>query len=174
MNDLHEYDRYRGLIDSGDMLEFCASTFLGGAIRLFTGKNVNHTAFVISLDNYLGMSEHHKFILEANADGIELGLLSRVLENFDGKVYLSRLKPEYNHLRLEMARWAVMQTGIGYDYGSLFKNMVSKVSADARKMFCSEFYYLALKHVGIVKGNKSPRPGEFGPFNLHEPPIRIL
>lgn len=167
------YSQIRPLIKTGDMLEWKARSVVGGTIRFFTRKAVNHTSLCLDLNQYLHWQEPHKFVLEANSGGIELNLISTILQDFRGEFYWSALKPEFDHLRKDIARWALLKIGTPYDFGSLLRNAWGRVSANARRLFCSEYYFLALKSVRLVAGEKSPRPGEFEQLGVHLPAVKM-
>jgi len=173
MKDLGYYKLIRNKVKSGDMLEFRSNGFTGRAIRFFSKQNVNHTALAVALDEYMDYREPHKFLLEADAPGIVLKLISKELTGYGGQVWWTPLKAKYDALRGDIARWSMLQIGTKYDTKSLFKNILGRVNADAKKLFCSEFYFLALKEVGILHGKKAPRPGEFQKYGVHEPAVKI-
>jgi hypothetical protein len=89
-----------------------------------------------------------------------------------------------------MGQWALKKAGTPYAFGDLFRNIFSHVSADARKMFCSEALFLDEVVNGMIpgvaldsKGNAinvvtgkpvpAPRPGEFAQYGLNLPRIQI-
>jgi len=164
--DLTKYKTIQNEIHSGDLIEWKSNNLVGRLIRLFTKKDVNHTSLCIRLQDCENYEKPHRFILEANARGIELHLLSKSIEGYNGRAYYYRLKPEHDAVREGIVQWALIQVGTKYDYKSLFKNILGSVNADAKRFFCSEFAYLAYRQVSIVNDGKSPRPGEFGKFNL--------
>jgi len=173
MGKLSLYRLYRDQMDGGDLVEWSSATLVGGTIRLFTGKPVNHSSILLNLDHYSGL-KHRRFVLEALEHGVVLNLLSMRLEDFKGKVYWSQLKPEYNDRRDRMAAWALERVGTPYDYQTLIANIFGKISSDAKKFICSELYFKDLVAAGIVPPGPDPRPGEFARYNVHRPPIRIL
>jgi uncharacterized protein YycO len=185
MKSLVAYKQIRDQIKTGDMLEWRSRSALGYVIRFFSGENKNHTGKAFVFDNYGNCEGNHIFTLEAEPDGIENNLLSAQLEKFDGEVYWSPLKPEFDHLRHKGIDWALQCVGTPYDFKSLFKQALVKVSADARKFFCSEYYFIYLVICGILPqftfdtGRKvvvdsvtgkeviAPKPGEFDKFKIH-------
>lgn len=173
MDKLSLYKLYRKEMKSGDLLEWGSASLIGGLIRLFTRKKVNHSSLLLNLDTFSGL-KNRRFVLEALEHGIELNLMSMRLEDFKGKVYWSALKPEYDGCRDQIASWALDKVGTDYDYRSLFANMFGMVNQDAKKFFCSEFYHMALFNAGILPGGVASRPGEFEKYMIHEPPVRIL
>jgi len=169
------YDTLRCDIHSGDLIEWRSNTVIGWLIRRFTGQDVNHTSLALELD-YFEILKNRRFILEALERGIEVNLLSRRMDKFHGHVYHVKLKSEYDSYRYHIAGWALDQLGIAYDYSSLFRQILGRVSLDAKRYFCSEYAYAAYCAVGLLQpGTHAPRPGEFGSFGIHEPErIRLM
>lgn len=174
MRDLTLYFKYRSKIKSGDLLEWRAKTALGWIIRWFTKKKVNHTSMCLALDQYMHFDQPRKFVVEALLSGVQLNLISRSLEEYDGEVYWLPLFHGFDSLRDDIAKFIICEVGKKYDLRSLLKNARGPVLADGKEQFCSELAFLALKHVGLVEGQYAPRPGEFSQYAIYEPPIRIL
>jgi hypothetical protein len=177
MNDLVIYDLAKGQMKTGDMLQWRSNSLLGWAIRLKTqGQrpqyekdhdiNVNHTCMVIRLAEYEG-EERRRWTQEALEHGVVLNLLSRRLEQFDGSVYWYRLRPEFN--RTAIGQVALSLIGVPYDYGSILKQLIAKVSVDARNLFCSEDYLYCFSFKG-----KALSPNEMPELGWHLEPVRIL
>jgi hypothetical protein len=172
MNDLGEYIKYRPQMKTGDRLEFTGRSPLGWAIRLFTRKKVNHTAVVLQIP-YPGL-ENRLFSIEALDDGIEIHLLSRRLQTYKGKVYYAALIAS-DEKRLKMGKWMLLHEGIWYDWKSLLANAFKRVSQDAQRLFCSEFYQMALADVNLIpKDEKALRPGEFDRYDIFGTEVRII
>jgi len=170
---LYEYNQLRPFMRTGDLIEWASPTAVGWIIRKVTRQKVNHSSLLLNLDRFEGLMQR-RFILEALESGIVLNLLSERLRKFGGKVYWSRLKPEYNPKRHQIAAWALQRVGTAYDYKSLFANVFGAVSQDAKKFFCSEFYQMALMSVGIKLEGKAARPGEFEKYHIHKNAIQIF
>jgi hypothetical protein len=173
-NNLDKYLSIRGEMKSGDAIQWRGNSLLGWAIRLWS-KEVNHTSLVIDLSLYKEMG-NRRWVLEAEAEGIDFNLLSLRLRHFDGEVWWLPIRPEFYKYRDIVAAWAFDKKGTKYDYGSLFKNMFGKVSAEANKLFCSEFFYLAWKN---ATGNdfgmrKAPLPCDIPKMGMFKDPIQIL
>lgn len=171
-NNLRVYNAFRSRIQSMDIIEWHSKSILGWAIRKITKKNVNHTSLVIRFNEY---DIERVFVIEALEHGITVQPLSNRLAAFKGQAYLLCLKPEFRYDRKIAAQWAISKLGTKYDYKSLFKQVAQKVSPDAKKLFCSEFAYLALNHGGIVKDlKKAPRPGEIETLGVTSSRIQLL
>jgi len=172
MDKLTEYNSVRPYMRSGDLIEWGSASLFGGAIRLVTGKKVNHSSILLSLDKYEEFKDR-RYVLEANRK-VELNILSYRIREFKGTVFWSPLKPKYDHLRGQIAKWALDREGKDYDYQSLLANMFGKVSMDGKKFFCSEYYHMAMVAVGILPEGKAARPGEFEKFNIHGRIMQIV
>ena len=75
-----------------------------------------------------------------------------------------------------MAMWAILEAvqGKRYDYGSLLKNIMGRVSVDSQRWFCSEAYTAMLMHRQLIDDTlKARRPGEFGSLDVHIPGVLI-
>ena len=185
-----KYEEIRDGIKCGDRFEFAGDSILGRLIRWFDKQPVNHTALALSIDEYSNYAGNRKFLLEAESDGIVLNTASHDILKYGGRVYWTPLLPSFDECRAAIVDWALQQVGTGYDFGNLFKNAIAHVSADMRKMFCSEFYFIALVsggclpqyHLspagcvidGMLKPVPAPRPGEFGQFPIFGETVEIL
>lgn len=154
---MSRYDELRPEIKTGDCLLWANNTALGWLIRKFSHAPVNHASLIIRLE--LQGLKDRVWQLEALARGIEFHLVSRSLRNYGGRVYWLKLHDKYNPIRPGIAAWALPLEGTPYDYRSLFRNAVSRVNADARKFFCSEYLYMAYYRHRIVPRTKAPTPG---------------
>ena len=150
-------DAVREEIKTGDCIQWQSNSILGKLIRIFSPQ-INHSSLALRLD-YKGL-EDRRFLLEALEMGIDMNLLSMRLDDYDGKAWWYKLHSKFDSLREHIGAWALKRVGTPYDYGSLFKNMMGRVSADANKFFCSEYVYLCYLEHRIVPRMKAPRPGD--------------
>jgi len=165
------YYRHRENMKTGDLIEIRSHSLIGCAIRKVTGKYVNHTALVIRLSRY---DQDRVFILEALEHGIVLNLLARRLAELAGRAFWLPLKPEWDDNRAAIGRAGLNYVGIGYDFSGVLRQMFARVSADARRLFCSEYAYLALLAAGLpVKRKKSPQPGDMYSLGVFDRPKLI-
>ncbi len=164
------YERARQRMATGDVILWKGNGLISRAIRLWTP--FSHASLVLRLKEFKGLKDR-RFLLEALASGIELRLLSRRLNGYKGEAWWFPLLDEYQGKRAEIAAWALNQVGKGYDYGSLIRNMLGRVNADARSYFCSEFVFLAYKRAGIVRGVKAPRPGDIPDWQCFKLPVKL-
>lgn len=171
---LANYLKWRDDFKTGDLLLYKSNSTLGWLIRLFSRANVNHAGLVIRLAEY-GDLKDRRFTLEALEGGVVLRILSRRFEKFNGQIWWYPLKNEFDYSRMSIGAWALLHVGIKYDYKSLFKLAVSRVSSDARKFFCSEYCYMAYEQCGVVdRTEHAPRPGGLPNLGVFKEPIQIL
>ena len=186
------YDEARLLIKTGDLMEFGAQSLLGDAIREFTKEQVNHSAMAFTIDEYDDEAANRRFILEANAPGIELTILRNAVGACvrpGGTCLWYSLLPQFDSHRKAMGAFGLSQVGKGYDYRSLLLNALHPVEADDTLLFCSEFVFFDnvaagnIKDMGIINGKIwnaqgrpiiAPRPGEFGQYGIYTPDPTLL
>ena len=174
MENLEAYMKQRPQMKTGDLLLWKSSSVIGWLIRLFSSGNVNHAGLVLCLEEFAHLKDR-RWTLEALEPGIVLHLLSRRLGKYDGSVWCYPLKEEYDYCRSDLGAWAIEKVGTPYDYGSLFKNALGRVSADANKFFCSEYAYMAYKENGLpVDFEKAPRPADMPSLGIFDEPVQIL
>ena len=172
-NKLAKYELVRERLATGDLVEWNSNNLIGWLIRLRTGSDVNHSSLVVKFEDE--HCEQRRYVLEANAGGIELHLLSNRLKSHDGKAYWHRLKNEHDHKRKKIRGWALDKIDTEYDYGSLIKQLFAKVSVNGRRYFCSEFYQAAIEFVQIIpKQKKAIQPGGFEKFGILNKKLDIL
>jgi len=163
-------------MDTFDRLEWRSETALGWAIRFMTKDYVNHTGAIIKFYEY-----DRVFTIEALDYGIEMNKLSDRLKAQKGYCVWYPLKPEYREYRKTLGQKMLDWAYVKYDYFSLFKQILFRATADASKMFCSEFYFLAgifhnppLPYPEIYQ-KYAPRPGkEMDALEWNEKGVRVL
>lgn len=160
------YCNIRPYMKTGDLLLWKSHSILGAAIRYFSKSNVNHASLVIPLS---GQGALRIFTLEALEKGIVPNFLSHRLTKYDGEVYWYPLKDEWDSNRAVIEALAFKHIGVPYDYKSLFKQAFSRVSADVRHLFCSEYCYVCYGMEG-----QAPRPGDMPGLGIFKSPIKIL
>lgn len=165
---LAKYNEIRHKMQTGDLLLWRSNSLLGAAIRYFSKGNVNHASIVMCFPEYEG-EECRRWTTEALEHGTVLNLLSRRLDKYDGQVWWYPLKDDWGQQRCIIGRRALSMIGIEYDYGSLFKNLLGKVNAEARRLFCSEYYFLALGMEG-----KAPTPAGLPGLGIFKDAVQIL
>ena len=168
MNDLIQYNEVKDKMKTGDLLQWASSSVIGWLIRWKTKSDVNHSSLVIRLAEYEGL-ERRRFTHEALEHGVILNLLSRRLDQFNGKVWWYPLKDEWDKRRQRVGELALAWTGVPYDYQSIVDQLISSVSAEATALFCSEMCFMAYGFAG-----KAPTPGEMLRLNIFKEGVQIL
>lgn len=179
MKSLEMYYRHRPEIQSADLLQWQSKSLLGKMIRIFS-PGANHSSSTLCM-SYHGL-EDRRWTTEALEHGLEINLLSDRLEAHNGCVWWHPLKPEHDPCRKRIAALSVLRattrSNRGYDYDSLFKNIFGRVSADARRYFCSEFVYLNGRDCGLPLPDEwpweqAPRPGDMPKLEWWGNPVLI-
>ena len=175
IGNLTRYIDVKDDMKTGDCLLWASSTCLGWLIRKFSKADVNHASLIVRPPQYNGLIGR-RFQLEALENGIVLRLLSKRLIEFNGEVWWLPLKPIYqSDVTLDrIGSWAYQHVGTKYDYSSLFKQAIGRVSANAHKLFCSEFWFLACKQAGVPLTGKAPRPGDISKLDVFTRKTKIL
>jgi hypothetical protein len=180
---LNLYDTWRYKIKTADIIEFRGNSFVSNTIRKVTDRDVNHTAMVIKPRVGGLLPPDRLIILEATSGGVQPAYLSkRIEETIKDKntaVFWIPVKKEFGNVREAIAMAAIDEYMIQkpkYDYLSVFSLLLTKVSVDASKYFCSE--YVQKKHVqfGILPKNtlkKALRPGDFKKFPSYMPRVML-
>jgi len=144
---IDRYEECKDAMRTGDILLWRSNSLLGAIIRMKTGGDENHASMIIRLQEYEGR-EQRRYHTEAMENGVCPNLLSARVKGFDGKVWWLPLKDEYEGRRAEIGARLTEVWGKPYDYGSLFWQLVGKVSVETRRMFCSEVVDYAMGHTG--------------------------
>jgi hypothetical protein len=169
MNDLTIYNSVKDRMKTGDLLQWRCNSLIGAAIRWRTKSEVNHSSLVIRLDDYKG-KEDRRCTTEAMGKGVVLSLLSRRLGELDGSCWWYPLADSWtDDLRKQVGEWALEKIGLPYDFGSIARQIIGKVSADARELFCSEYCFMAYGLSGTA-----PDPGDMPGLGIFGERVKIL
>lgn len=168
MGDLTLYNRYKHLMRTGDGLGWESLTFVGGGIRLIKGGDINHWSTIIRLAECEGESGERRYHTEALERGVYPNLLSKRLLEHNGRVWWYPLRAEEEWRREKAAENLALMWGTPYDYGSIIKQILGSVNADARRLFCSETGFIALGFEG-----EAPDPYKFSLFPIWYPRVLI-
>jgi hypothetical protein len=168
------YLKIRPDLKTGDMIETALNAPISRLIRFITKKDVSHTAFVWRTWGYY-TTQDAVFIIEAIKGGLDITLLSDVIKYIDGKVYWYPLEDVSLAQRDQMGGYALRECAHKsklkkkkYDTSSLILNAIKRVSIDADKWFCSEFYQQVLCEHGIIDDCEiAKRPGEIHLLGKH-------
>lgn len=195
MNDLSLYNIYRPEIKTWDMFAYVSREPLGQIIRWWS-PGANHISGALSLDEYCG-EEDRRWTLEAGSKGVCLELLSRVLEHYPGDVWWYPLDVD-DDVRRIIGEEALNRVGYGYDYFGIIRNMFSRVSINAARYFCSEYYWdpvrdawfryacghskqdlldhwhLEEKNMEFFEDDVAPRPSDVLLLPLYKKPVLLI
>lgn len=169
---LAKYYTLRENIHTGDALQWRSSSALGFLIRKFSKAKVNHTSLVVS-----PLLHDRRYQLEALAHGIAFTAISTSLQAHKGQVWWLPLQEQFEPLAPLIDEAAFDQIGKKYDYLSLLTQMLSRVSTDSRRFFCSEFAYFCWKAAKIPMKNpsgKAPRPGDIPKLGIFDAGVPLL
>src|SRR5512133_2934623 len=100
--------------------------------------------------------------------GVYPNLLSERLKGHSGRVWWYPLIDDWDAYRSDIAMRLGAMWGKEYDYPSLVYQLIGKVSADARRLFCSEVCFLALGYQG-----QAPNPYELTQYPIWKPKVLI-
>lgn len=168
MKDITLYNSVKGLMKTGDLIQWHSNSLIGKLIRMKTGWYVNHSSLVMCFPQYEG-EQHRRFTTEALEHGIVLNFLSKRLEVYKGEVWWYSLKDEWESRRNSIGMMALEYVGTPYDYLSLAKQVMGKVSTNAKRFFCSEYCYFCYGFSGVA-----PNPGEMPGLGIFKDPVKIL
>ena len=160
-NDLTKYLSIRDQMKTGDLLEFRGHSLISRLIEGRTGE-FSHSSLVLRMKEYEGQ-ERRRFTMSAESGGVMLFPLSRYLEEYDGEVTWFPLKDEWDTKRTTIGENALFFSGVKYDFPSLCKQLIVKVSASARKLFCSELCFICWGFTGIA-----PNPSGLSKLDVYQ------
>lgn len=158
-----QYAELRSQIKTGDAILWKSRGVIPWLIQRFSA--FSHASLVVRLDRYEEFTDRI-FLVEALAAGVQLRLLSERLKNHRGETFW--FKPiglsHSARTRIGTSALDVCARGIPYDYGSLFRNMLGRVSLNARRYFCSEFIWDMWRKApffqAVMGPVTAPRPGD--------------
>jgi hypothetical protein len=165
-NDLQRYYDLRHTIKTGSAILWKGKGAISWMIRRWS--NFSHASLIIRPERYVDVFKDRVFLIEALSTGLVPRLLSERLADYDGEAWLftPNVIEGEDHANCVL-RQAITQCALGirYDYASLFKNMIGRVSRDADRFFCSEFvdYVWSVCDIKRKKDKlfkKAPRPGD--------------
>jgi len=175
--DLDLYQAARPSIKTGDAIAWQSRSIVGKLIQWWCRSPLNHISIAIRFNEY---DQDRVYILEELEHGAVLFPLSRRLEETDGRAWVYPLIEGLDSIRVPFASWSLSMQGTPYDYKGLAQNVLGRVSADIKAMYCSEYYWLGFKE-GVYRShnkdgmklynrailrlhNLNPRPSDFPLF----------
>jgi hypothetical protein len=167
VNNVDKYIVVRDHMKTGDMLAWAGNSWISRIIRARSGP-YSHTSGIIRLSEYEGM-ERKRYTIEATEKGLVLARLYNDLLHYDGHCWWYPLVESWDCLRQGIGEKALDAIGTPYDFGSLFRNALGHVSANAKSLFCSEAWYIFYGFKG-----KAPTPSEMPKLGIFKDPVQIL
>ena len=172
MNDLTVYNSVREQMGTGDAILYRSrGSFLGWAIQKFSDFNHAGVCIRFGPDCY---GTDRVWTFEAVGHGICPGFLRENVERYHGEVWWYPLKEEFYGRRDLMLECATTLRGTHYDFKSLIKNILGRVSADMDSLFCSEYWFVVARYGGVVSGDTAPRPGDIPKFKCFKTPVKLV
>jgi len=153
---MKHYQSIRSQIKSGDVITWEGKGLVSWLIRRWSKRS--HASMCLDLADDNG--DDRRYILEAWEGEFNMRLLSKRLERYPGKAFWHSLNPELDPYRKTIEYNSLSLLGTKYDYESLFANMLGHVSANAKKLFCSEAICLILRESipnKILKGYRADK-----------------
>jgi hypothetical protein len=171
-NDLTKYLAVRDSMKTGDGLGFANNSLIGRTIMWRTKKDGpiphSHWGGLIRLSEFEGLPRR-RFTLEAMSAGFYPDILSRAIVNYDGHIWWYPLLDGWDPWRQEIGEKALALIGTGYDWGGLFKQAFVRVSADARRLFCSEAWQIIYGFKGL-----GLNPTQMYTLGIFKPPVQLI
>ena len=161
---VRDYAVLRPCLRTGHVILWRGNGLLGRAIRLFS--EYSHASLVVRL--FKGEERRQRvYLVEALESGPQLRHLSKRLAGYDGVAHVWMPATLTPLRQAAIKPWAMDRCadGEGYDFLGLFRNILCRANADARRYFCSELVWAAMVNAGMVPATpKAPRPGDIIPW----------
>jgi hypothetical protein len=138
------------------------------------GINVSHSSLLIRFPLYQGL-EDRMWTTEAVGDGTVLHLLSNDLSGFNGQLWWYPLKDDIgtDAFRRSVGTLAFEYIGLPYDYTGLFEELITNVTVQTKKLFCS--MYVQLVYFGQKAiGQKALVPNNVPTLGIFKEPVLIF
>jgi len=130
------------LLIPGDVLHCTANSFLARAIQLFSRSRINHSAFVVQIEEIL-------YVIDADRHGTNPKLLDYWIEKEKYSYIVSRPDPNVYDIAALQKKAFSLAGHTPYDFASLLRYQLiyqltgkwkGKQNAEAKeKLYCSEF-----------------------------------
>jgi len=146
MDELKRYAKCRPKMGTGDLLLWAGTGPISWLIKKFSCGDVNHASMILRIDQYM---KDRVMQMGAVGRGFYPTPLSKELANYSGSVYWLPLHHKFDSRRIEMGYEALKLSGVAYDYGSLFRNILGHVNMGIKRLFCSEIYQMVGYKAGL-------------------------
>ncbi|MEN6623392.1 MAG: hypothetical protein ABFD50_17830 [Smithella sp.] len=152
MNDLAKYYDIRDMMKTGDGLGFANTGLISNLIMWKTKGDANpinnirlsHWGGLVRAGAYEG-AECRRYTIEAMSIGFYPDILSDYIKDYPGHIYWYPLKDSWEPYRDKIGAQILSMIGVKYDWLGVTKQALLKVSANARRLFCSEAWQIGLQ-----------------------------
>lgn len=155
------YQKYRGKIRTGDLIQFASTDFISRIIRWKTKDPISHSAMAFWLTSPAGTDR--LFILEGVAFGVFPTYLSNRVAWYlpHGDMYWHKAKHCWEPYGVQAADRLLDKVGQYYDYKDLIRQAFRRVTLNPAKLFCSEAVLYAWSEIINWPADKPvPYPGQ--------------
>lgn len=144
-----EYQKYRPYMQTGDSLLFSGDDFLSRLVRWRTKSDYSHVGLVVRHDEYDCI-----LVVEALERGPFPYDLDKRVKNYNGEIHWYPLENVDYQTRVNIAKWALRNSGGYYDYMGLAMSAFTYLYRKKDKHhICSEFHRDAFELGGGLKVN---------------------
>lgn len=163
------YNDIKNNLDTGDLILFCSSDYIGKVIRKISNYYFSHCGIIIRYSNELFVLEcdmDNKYDIISNNEhkyGVHLISLNDKLRDYTGNIFgycklekdniniskLNNIINEYKNIDFNNNIFAWYSSKLKY-------NNISKFLKNNNKMFCSEFVAHVYQKMGIFKEINDP------------------
>lgn len=163
------YNNIKKDLDTGDLVLFCSSDYIGKVIRKFSNYYFSHCGIIIRHNNQLyvlecDMDSNYDFITQKEDKyGVHLVSLDDKLKDYTGNIfgYCKLEKNNINELKLnniinECQNIEFNNNVFAWYSSRLKNNNISNFLKNKNRMFCSEFVAYVYQKLGILKQNNLP------------------
>ena len=160
------YQDLRPLILTGDALVWAGSTALQHAIRWWDKPSgstlgLSHASLVIRPSEYECWRDRVFTVEATGAQGLHPAILSAQLLKEHGRCFhISTTLTDAQRSTIAMQALIDACSGIAYDFGGCFYNILGRTVEDAAKYFCSEYVAGKWMQVGYIAQGPAPIPNE--------------
>lgn len=164
------YDKIREELNTGDVITFSGKSHVSNGIKRFTDSDISHVGMVLKK----GIVEGKKrvFLIESTSlenlpdvftgqkfQGVQVQYLSDRIKDYDGQVYLRKLKkPLTDGQKAQLIIFLMIQHKAKKEYDTIgaigagidiFDFLLSNVD-NYDEFFCSELVAAGFKHIGLL------------------------
>ena len=161
-----DYKTFRPLIKTGDALVWAGNTILQQAIRCWEKPKdstigLSHASLVIRPAEYAGWRDRVFMVEATGAQGLHPAILSIELIKKHGRCFhISTMLDGGQREAIEQTALIDACSGIEYDFGGCFYNILGRTIEDAARYFCSEYVAGKWMQVGYIPRGTAPIPNE--------------